>query len=897
MPPFTRVPENIKASPPSIRFAAATHIPLKDEEEFPLLLRFAATHTLFSRNQPTKHTKNQRRERFAPRSIFLDDDDYDDDSCLSATTVDPVLLLTFCTADTVAATITTVYSGVDDTLTKQTNNQSIKQHTVEDYKRRNNGESSCVFYIRTNIQTKRRKRTTMVEFGKQLQLLQQSAQDQAWKEYYIDYSLLKFLIKKAKKNNHNKKPTTASTTATTTTTKIKKEENENDISQKKRHKKSTSSLGNLLELMQSSSTTTDGAFFDMSEEDPLVDQHQHQQQHALNAFNASSSHKRTNSGSLIAVSPFMNASSSRKFQHMVQDGYVKALEFRQVLDQEIEKLVLFCLAQEGHLAQQLYQLSKQRLQLKDNVYQAILMTQQQQQQQQQQNDSTPPMVMIDADATIVTHRRLEESYHTLATLTTHYRNMASQLLQLLEFMDVNVVALRKILKKHDKNFPHFKLSATYLRERLTLLPTSPQEDDDNNIITMPVGHYHLQQIYHFGGLSSLLLALKTAFDDLHALEWNLLAVQHYQQSHQQQPPQQQSQQPHHQQPQQQQSTSTILLPPLTQNYGSIQPPMSMSMMMQQKDSPVRPHSKTPKFDNRKDSSEMSMLDMPPPPPPSPPPPPPPVSGRPPLQPHFHPHHPRRNSSSPTHTTTRTFTTPLRSLFKRPSQQQHRSNSSNTTAVPPPTFFLDGRITYAHEPLLDQLYAARNRLRETTQYAQHVAAQALVFFDDDDQNIIPDQQKTPASNFSATQKLSSFLNLASCALYMTNYYVVAPTVGEYALLLGSSESMAGIIIGMTPNAALVATVLYGWWSNHSYRNALIFAACSSVLGNILYALALHYHSLPMVLMGRFFNGFGSARSINRRYIADTFSKADRTAASADFVTSGALGMATGPAIGK
>jgi MFS family permease len=101
--------------------------------------------------------------------------------------------------------------------------------------------------------------------------------------------------------------------------------------------------------------------------------------------------------------------------------------------------------------------------------------------------------------------------------------------------------------------------------------------------------------------------------------------------------------------------------------------------------------------------------------------------------------------------------------------------------------------------------------------------------------------------------------------------------------------------MTPNAALVATVLYGWWSNFSYRNALIFAACCSVLGNISYALALRYDSLNMVLIGRFLNGFGSARAINRRYIADTFSKADRTAASADFVTSGALGMAFGPAI--
>lgn len=99
--------------------------------------------------------------------------------------------------------------------------------------------------------------------------------------------------------------------------------------------------------------------------------------------------------------------------------------------------------------------------------------------------------------------------------------------------------------------------------------------------------------------------------------------------------------------------------------------------------------------------------------------------------------------------------------------------------------------------------------------------------------------------------------------------------------------------MTPNAALIATVLYGFWSSYSYRNALIFASSSSFFGNILYALALKYNSIHMVLLGRFFVGFGSARSINRRYIADVFSKADRTAASADFVSYAALGMAAGP----
>ena len=100
--------------------------------------------------------------------------------------------------------------------------------------------------------------------------------------------------------------------------------------------------------------------------------------------------------------------------------------------------------------------------------------------------------------------------------------------------------------------------------------------------------------------------------------------------------------------------------------------------------------------------------------------------------------------------------------------------------------------------------------------------------------------------------------------------------------------------MTPNAALIATVLYGFWSSYSYRNSLIFASTSSFLGNILYATGLKFKSINMVLLGRFLNGFGSARSINRRYIADVFSKADRTAASADFVSYAALGMAAGPA---
>jgi len=101
--------------------------------------------------------------------------------------------------------------------------------------------------------------------------------------------------------------------------------------------------------------------------------------------------------------------------------------------------------------------------------------------------------------------------------------------------------------------------------------------------------------------------------------------------------------------------------------------------------------------------------------------------------------------------------------------------------------------------------------------------------------------------------------------------------------------------MTSVAALASTLLYSWWTSYSYKAALIFASTCSVIGNLFYAAGLPCQSLTLVMIGRLLNGFGSARSINRRYVADSYSIAERTAASAAFVTATALGMATGPAL--
>lgn len=200
-----------------------------------------------------------------------------------------------------------------------------------------------------------------------------------------------------------------------------------------------------------------------------------------------------------------------------------------------------------------------------------------------------------------------------------------------------------------------------------------------------------------------------------------------------------------------------------------------------------------------------------------------------------------------------------------------------------------------QPILHKIDNARQRLKQSSRYAQAMAAQALIFEDEGSDTDYSLHRASSLRSQRDQRNLSAIINLASTFLYMTNYYIVAPTSGTYAKRLGMSEALSGVIIGMTPCAALVASVLYSWWSNYTYKRALLFAATCSILGDLLYALALPFNSLSLVILGRLLNGFGGARAINRRYIADAVSRRHRTAASAAFVTAGALGMAAGPAL--
>eukprot|EP00555_Chaetoceros_dichaeta_P010656 CAMPEP_0198260156 /NCGR_PEP_ID=MMETSP1447-20131203/9192_1 /TAXON_ID=420782 /ORGANISM="Chaetoceros dichaeta, Strain CCMP1751" /LENGTH=801 /DNA_ID=CAMNT_0043947743 /DNA_START=173 /DNA_END=2575 /DNA_ORIENTATION=+ len=153
----------------------------------------------------------------------------------------------------------------------------------------------------------------------------------------------------------------------------------------------------------------------------------------------------------------------------------------------------------------------------------------------------------------------------------------------------------------------------------------------------------------------------------------------------------------------------------------------------------------------------------------------------------------------------------------------------------------------------------------------------------------------AANIKSYMKGPLLLNLISQMFYMMNHYIIEPSSTEYIHALGGNDAMSGVMISMAPWAALISALAYSLWSNKSYRQPLICSGFFLVSGSLMYASALRYKSIALVMSGRFMSGLGAPCGVNIRYIADTVPIADRTAVSAIFMTVSALGMSMGPGL--
>ncbi|POM64946.1 Major Facilitator Superfamily (MFS), partial [Phytophthora palmivora] len=105
-----------------------------------------------------------------------------------------------------------------------------------------------------------------------------------------------------------------------------------------------------------------------------------------------------------------------------------------------------------------------------------------------------------------------------------------------------------------------------------------------------------------------------------------------------------------------------------------------------------------------------------------------------------------------------------------------------------------------EPVLSRIGQARRRLHKSTQYVKTVAARSLIF-DSESSEDEDDETYDMLKRLKQASEPSRLLNMLNTFLYMTNYYIVAPTSGKYAAELGAEASMSGVIVGTTPVASL------------------------------------------------------------------------------------------------
>lgn len=209
-----------------------------------------------------------------------------------------------------------------------------------------------------------------------------------------------------------------------------------------------------------------------------------------------------------------------------------------------------------------------------------------------------------------------------------------------------------------------------------------------------------------------------------------------------------------------------------------------------------------------------------------------------------------------------------------------------------------------EPILQQIDSVAERVMHTQR--QSVAeiltatSEMALEVSMDDIPGVPGKEDEDAAAAMDSARFSShtmglYLNLFMSFVYLANQYVVAPTSGQYAKLLGMTPAMGGIIIGLCPAAALVSSLFYSMWSNVSFKQPILMCIACEILGNLSYAMALQYNSPFLILLGRLLTGFGGPRVITRRYIADHVPQDRRLLASSQFVTVSAMGLACGPLI--
>jgi hypothetical protein len=123
-----------------------------------------------------------------------------------------------------------------------------------------------------------------------------------------------------------------------------------------------------------------------------------------------------------------------------------------------------------------------------------------------------------------------------------------------------------------------------------------------------------------------------------------------------------------------------------------------------------------------------------------------------------------------------------------------------------------------------------------------------------------------------------INRLSVFLYAANYYIAHSTSNLFVVRTGAHPAHAATVIGAASVGALIGacyqarglaiqneSVLLTSINLDFFRKCFLFAAFYPVVGNILHALAVSWDSIPLAVFGRMWIGFGSIEILNRQLL--------------------------------
>lgn len=170
-----------------------------------------------------------------------------------------------------------------------------------------------------------------------------------------------------------------------------------------------------------------------------------------------------------------------------------------------------------------------------------------------------------------------------------------------------------------------------------------------------------------------------------------------------------------------------------------------------------------------------------------------------------------------------------------------------------------------------------------------------------------EDDTSQSSLQAKNRNILTLNTASMVLFLVNYYCVVPVAHIHSIQLGSVSSSA-LLIGAANITAILSSFVHAllaskrksFAKNHLdvsfFRTPLILSAVFPLTGNILYSLSMKRESLKMALAGRLLVGLGSAEVLNRRLVSTIMPKESVNTEVASLVKKSMLAITAGLLLG-